>query len=147
MIDNPKHLQIVQIEAAQLPRSLDDLAASAINTNYAVQAGLVPTRDAIAIEDAKSPYANLIAVRPMGFAFDAARFPGALAWLRAMRTHPVFAADAKRTAAFVSELKTTSVERRKLFWSGERIEWLLARGFHDWFFGEIAAGRALFPRA
>jgi D-methionine transport system substrate-binding protein len=61
--ENPKKLQIVQIEAAQLPRSLDDLAASAINTNYAVQANLVPTRDAIAIEDAKSPYANLIAVR------------------------------------------------------------------------------------
>ncbi|MES1163040.1 MAG: MetQ/NlpA family ABC transporter substrate-binding protein [Rhizobacter sp.] len=63
VIDNPKHLQIVQIEAAQLPRSLDDLAVSAINTNYAVQANLVPTRDAIAIEDAKSPYANLLAVR------------------------------------------------------------------------------------
>jgi D-methionine transport system substrate-binding protein len=63
IVDNPKHLQIVQIEAAQLPRSLDDLAASAINTNYAVQAKLVPTRDAIAIEDAKSPYANLLAVR------------------------------------------------------------------------------------
>jgi D-methionine transport system substrate-binding protein len=63
VIENPKKLQIVQIEAAQLPRSLDDLAASAINTNYAVQAKLVPTRDAIAIEDAKSPYANLIAVR------------------------------------------------------------------------------------
>ena len=92
-------------------------------------------------------FANLIAVRPMGFALDAARFPGVLAWLRAMRTHPVFAADAKRTAAFLKDLKTTSVERRKLFWSGERIEWLLARGFHDWFFGEIAAGRAMFPRA
>ena len=63
VVENPKKLQIVQIEAAQLPRSLDDLAASAINTNYAVQANLVPTRDAIAIEDAKSPYANLIAVR------------------------------------------------------------------------------------
>jgi len=63
VVENPKHLQIVQIEAAQLPRSLDDLAVSAINTNYAVQAKLVPTRDAIAIEDAKGPYANLIAVR------------------------------------------------------------------------------------
>jgi len=61
--ENPKNIQLVQIEAAQLPRSLDDLDASAINTNYAVQANLVPTRDAIAIEDAKSPYANLIAVR------------------------------------------------------------------------------------
>ena len=47
----------------ELPRSLDDLDASAINTNYAVQAGLVPTKDAIAIEDANNPYANLLAVR------------------------------------------------------------------------------------
>lgn len=63
VIENPKKLQIIQIEAAQLPRSLDDLDASAINTNYAVQSGLVPTRDAIAIEDSKNPYANLLAVR------------------------------------------------------------------------------------
>ena len=63
VIENPKKLQIIQIEAAQLPRSLDDLDAAAINTNYAVQTGLVPTRDSIAIEDAKSPYANLLAVR------------------------------------------------------------------------------------
>ena len=61
--ENPKGLQIVPLEAAQLARSLDDLDASAINTNFAIQAGLVPTRDAIAIEQAKSPYANLIAVR------------------------------------------------------------------------------------
>lgn len=60
---NPRKLQIIQVDAAQLPRTLDDVDASAINTNYAVQAGLVPKRDAIAIEDARSPYANLIAVR------------------------------------------------------------------------------------
>lgn len=63
IVDNPKGLQIVQLEAAQLVRSLDDLDASAINTNFAMQAGLVPTRDAIAIEDAHGPWANLIAVR------------------------------------------------------------------------------------
>src|SRR5580704_470839 len=90
-------------------------------------------------------FANLIAVRPMGFAFDAARLPSVAAWLGAMRAHPIFAADARRTGAYLRGLKTTSVERRKLFWSGERIEWLLARGFHDWLFGEIAAGRAVFP--
>lgn len=63
VVANPKKLQIVQVEAAQLPRSLDDLDAAAINTNYALQAGLVPTRDAIAIEAAQSPYANLLVVR------------------------------------------------------------------------------------
>ena len=61
--ENPKGLRIVQLEAAQLARSLDDLDASAINTNFAITAGLVPTRDAIALEDAKSPYANILAVR------------------------------------------------------------------------------------
>ena len=63
IVDNPKGLQIVQLEAAQLARSLDDLDASAINTNFAMQAGLVPTRDAVALEDAHGPWANLIAVR------------------------------------------------------------------------------------
>ncbi len=63
VVANPKGLKIVQVEAAQLPRSLDDLDAAAINTNYALQAGLVPTRDAIAIEAPDNPYANLLAVR------------------------------------------------------------------------------------
>lgn len=61
--DNPRELRIVQVDAAQSPRTLDDVDASAINTNFAVQAGLQPARDAIAIEDARGPYANLIAVR------------------------------------------------------------------------------------
>jgi glutathione S-transferase len=90
-------------------------------------------------------FPNLVAVRPMGFAFDAARLPSVNAWLAAMRAHPLFAADARRTAAFLKDLKSISVERHKLFWSGERLEWLLAHGFHDWLFGEIAAGRAMFP--
>lgn len=63
VVSNPKKLRFVELDAAQLPRSLDDLDASAINTNYAIQAGLHPKRDAIAQESAKSPYVNLIAVR------------------------------------------------------------------------------------
>lgn len=63
VIDNPKKLKFVELDAAQLPRSLDDLDASAINTNYALSAGLNPAKDAIAQEAAKSPYVNLIAVR------------------------------------------------------------------------------------
>ena len=63
VIDNPKKIKFVELDAAQLPRSLDDLDASAINTNYALSAGLHPGKDAIAQESAKSPYVNLIAVR------------------------------------------------------------------------------------
>ena len=63
VIDNSKKLKFVELDAAQLPRSLDDLDAAAINTNYALPAGLNPGKDAIAQENAKSPYVNLIAVR------------------------------------------------------------------------------------
>ncbi len=60
--DNPRKLKFVELDAAQLPRSLPDVAAAAINTNYALEADLVPTRDAIVIEAADSPYANIFVV-------------------------------------------------------------------------------------
>lgn len=61
--ENPKKLRIVELDAAQLPRSLDDLDAAAVNGNYAETAGLNPVRDSIAIEGPTGPYANIIAVR------------------------------------------------------------------------------------
>ncbi|TXJ10097.1 MAG: MetQ/NlpA family ABC transporter substrate-binding protein [Afipia sp.] len=63
IVENPKRLKIVEIDAAQTPRTLDDVDVAAVNTNYATQAGLDPVRDAILREDPKGPYANVIAVR------------------------------------------------------------------------------------
>ena len=63
VIDNPKKIKLIELDAAQLARALDEVDAAAVNTNYAIPAGLVPTRDAIALEAPKSPYANIIAVR------------------------------------------------------------------------------------
>ena len=63
IIENPKKIDFAEIDAAQLPRSLDDVDAAVINTNYAMEAGLHPKTDAIAIESEKSPYANVIVVR------------------------------------------------------------------------------------
>jgi D-methionine transport system substrate-binding protein len=60
VIENPKNIRFVELDAAQLPRSLADLDASAINTNYALEAGLNPIKDSIAIEGNDSPYANVI---------------------------------------------------------------------------------------
>lgn len=61
--ENPKNIQFSELDAAQLPRSLEDVDAAVINTNYALEAGLHPNSDAIAIEGRESPYANLIVVR------------------------------------------------------------------------------------
>jgi D-methionine transport system substrate-binding protein len=63
IIENPKKIVIKELDAAQIPRSLADIDIAAINTNYAITAGLVPDKDAIAIEDINSPYANILAVR------------------------------------------------------------------------------------
>ncbi|GCE46727.1 D-methionine transport system substrate-binding protein [Thermosporothrix hazakensis] len=60
---NPKNLQIKELEAAQLPRSLDDTTISVINGNYAMSINLKPSKDALALEQAKgNPYANVLAV-------------------------------------------------------------------------------------
>lgn len=63
IVDNPKDLRIVEIEAAVLPRSLEDLDASVINSNFALGAGLNPVKDALVLESKDSPYANVVAVR------------------------------------------------------------------------------------
>ncbi|AUT58859.1 MetQ/NlpA family ABC transporter substrate-binding protein [Paraburkholderia terrae] len=63
IVENPKKLKIVELDAAQIPRSLGDVDAAAINTNFAMEAGLKPKQDAIAIEDPKGPYVNVIAIR------------------------------------------------------------------------------------
>lgn len=61
--ENKKNLNIQEVDAPQLPRILADVDAAVINTNYALEANLNPTKDAIAIESKDSPYANIIAVK------------------------------------------------------------------------------------
>lgn len=60
---NPKGLQFKALEAAQLARVLEDVDVAVINTNYALSANLIPTRDALFLENSESPYANILAVR------------------------------------------------------------------------------------
>ena len=89
---------------------------------------------------------HLAALRPLGFTMDQTKFPRLSEWFAAMRREKVCQDDGKRTADFLRTIPTnTSFEREKIFWRGDRVEWLLARGFHDWFMGEIKAGRVLWP--
>ena len=62
IVANPKNIQITELEAGQLPRSLDDTAGSVINAGYAI-AAKIPVTDRIATEDDTSPYVNVIAAR------------------------------------------------------------------------------------
>lgn len=61
--ENPKNLEIIELDAATLPRALDDVKMAVINTNYALEAGFNPMEDAIAIEGSDSPFANILVVK------------------------------------------------------------------------------------
>ncbi len=60
---NPKQLRVIEIEAALLPRSLEDTDIAVINSNFAMEAGLNPVKDSLFTESGDSPYANIVAVR------------------------------------------------------------------------------------
>jgi D-methionine transport system substrate-binding protein len=60
IVANPKGFKFRELEAPTLPRVLDQLDLALINTNYALDAGLNPTRDALLIEDKNSPYVNYV---------------------------------------------------------------------------------------
>jgi D-methionine transport system substrate-binding protein len=63
IVDNPKKLKFRELEAATLPRILNQVDLALINTNYAIEAKLNPVKDALFIENANSPYANLLVAR------------------------------------------------------------------------------------
>lgn len=62
--ENPKNLKFKEVDAAMLPRQLDEVDMALINTNYALKADLNPMNDALFIEDKDSPYTNILVSRP-----------------------------------------------------------------------------------
>lgn len=64
VVENNKKLEIKELEAAMLPRVLDEVDMALINTNYALEANLNPTQDSLFIEDKESPYVNILTARP-----------------------------------------------------------------------------------
>lgn len=91
-------------------------------------------------------FPNLSATRALKLGVDPARFPRTAAWMQRLAAHPLFAADLDRLRKFLKAFgKDEGFERNRIFWRGDRIEWLLANGFHRWFLEEIEQGRVLWP--
>ena len=63
IVENPYNIKFREVEAAQLPNFLKDVDYAVINSNYAISAGLNPTKDSVAIEGSYSAYANILAVK------------------------------------------------------------------------------------
>jgi D-methionine transport system substrate-binding protein len=91
IVANPRALQFRELEAATLPRVLDQVDMALINTNYALDAKLDPTRDALTIEDKDSPYVNYL-VGPAA----AVRDPKVVKLIAALRSSDVKAFIAQR---------------------------------------------------
>jgi glutathione S-transferase len=128
-------LEAAQRELAMVYAALErDLAESDFVS------GAVPSVADVAL------FPHLTATRAIGVGYDAARFPRLHAWLKRLRAMEVFADDLRRTAAFMAGIADSDrYERRKIFWRGDRIEWMLAHGQHGWLMEEIVAGRVLWP--
>ncbi|MDR2869789.1 MAG: MetQ/NlpA family ABC transporter substrate-binding protein [Deferribacteraceae bacterium] len=63
IVENPKNLKFSELDAAQLPRVLEDVDAAIINGNYAMEAKFNPEKDALILEGAESPYVNIITIK------------------------------------------------------------------------------------
>ncbi len=90
-------------------------------------------------------FPHLTAVKFLDIAFDGTTHPRLLAWYKRLRQHDVCRADLERTQAFLRGVGPTLQRPTRIIWRGDRIEWMLARGFHEWFFAEVRAGRIGFP--
>jgi glutathione S-transferase len=88
---------------------------------------------------------HLAAVEPLGFKLDPLRFEKTAKLLAQMKATQLFRDDARHTRNFLRTVTAESIETTKIAWRGDRIEWLLGRGFHDWFMSEIVAGRVIWP--
>lgn len=90
-------------------------------------------------------FPHLMSVKAMGVPIDAEAFPKLAAWLKRMMGLDICKADLARTRDYIQTVDDQDIERVKIFWRGDRIEWMLARGFHGWFMREIEEDRVTWP--
>ncbi|HEU5133717.1 MAG TPA: glutathione S-transferase family protein [Steroidobacteraceae bacterium] len=90
-------------------------------------------------------FPHLRSVKSLGFPIDKSNYPLLTQWLDRMESLPIGRDDVKRLKAFFANIQAQSFERRKIFWRGDRVEWLLASGQHEWLAQEIREGRVLWP--
>jgi glutathione S-transferase len=93
-------------------------------------------------------FPHLSSLKPLGIVFDRSTNPRLYEWIRRMRSLPIVRSDldyVKRMAVQKFVEAPSPYEAEKVIWRGDRLEWLLANGFHGWWMGEFQAGRAVVP--
>lgn len=90
-------------------------------------------------------FPHLGSTRLLGVPFDAERHANLFAWYKRCRAMKLFADDVVRVTEYLRDPSSLDAERVKIFWRGDRIEWILARGYHEWFRKEIDEDRVMWP--
>jgi glutathione S-transferase len=90
-------------------------------------------------------FPHLVSVQVMNVPYAPAAYPNLAAWMKRLRGVEACKADLARARTFMGNLANQNFERVKIFWRGDRIEWVLASGYHKWFMNEIEAGRTIWP--
>ena len=90
-------------------------------------------------------FPHIASAKAMEVEFSPHQHSNVSRWFNQMRSSSICAADLKRARGYVANIGAHGVERNKIFWRGDRIEWILARGFHDWFLNEIRERRVIWP--
>jgi glutathione S-transferase len=132
-----------------MPAGLLDSARADLDQVYAALERELNGRDFVCGELSIADLAlfpQLTGAKMLDVAIDGARFPELLAWYQRMRKTDLGQADLDRLKSFLARgPEGIDVERDKIFWRGDRIEWMLARGQHRWFLREIEEDRVIWP--
>lgn len=130
------------------PPGLLDAARRDLEAIYAELNGDLARREflcgALSIADF-AVFPHLTAVKFLDVPFSAERHPHLLAWYKRVRSLPVFRSDLDRASAWMERNATRGPITNRVVWRGDRIEWLLANGFHEWLLAEIRAERVGWP--
>ena len=90
-------------------------------------------------------FPHMTGLRTLRITLTGERHPRVLQWFKNMRGTGIFKADMQRTRDYMQNFDPSEIETSRIFWRGDRIEWILAKGYHDWFYGEIEADRVIWP--
>ena len=83
--------------------------------------------------------------RRIGLSFSDTAHPGVAAWYQRLKTHPITKGNSEATLKWFETFAERDIVRDKIPWRTDRLEWLLAKGYHDWFYGQIAKGKTIWP--
>lgn len=90
-------------------------------------------------------YPHLKMVKLIGAPIEPTRFPRLKRWLQRMDELDICKADVQRVKDFMQGIERSQYEFRRIAWRGDRLEWVMRRGFHAWFAQEIEQGRVMWP--